>query len=508
LSRFAGFVDPLPDSAVYSVQWTAALAMGRHWDKFDFLPLPAGCDDGRPTLSEVNRSSGAFLKSFEGHDVGALRSRCRYSKFLQLRRSARARSVGQTVPEDCQAQNSAKELKRLHFLHAKAEDMLAKQRARQRRVNRAHAKGLRRKTQRPGRGKGDCLSHLDHDCQPETSTETTASIWPAFGCESTPCWTPAPVPRCQRFARWHRALELAEEVARNYRDPFRPCPFKTKLEEARRQLSSDAFDALRAKFLRRHGRNLLESLALKAKLAIRSLSPTPLSSGVRSGFLQTYSEGRGGDLLPTFHGTNASNHASIFERGLLIPDKDTNGLRVINGSAHGLGTYSASLENPRLALNFVPPAQSALLVCGVVDDAVPTSCTAPRTYGFWSCTRESQHVRVVGDAVIALKPDRIAPLFTVQYGEAKKTLHAKQPLPRPVAWRARNASNAYLHVRCSIKLDPCRHPWHILLNGYGCVHVTGAQQHLAKMEWTSIKHHSSKWLKAHGYWNAKAFKTF
>jgi len=502
------FVGPLRDSAVYSVQWKAALAMGllpQRRDESDFLPLPDGCDDGRPTLSEVNRSSGALLESFDGRDVGALRSRCQYLKFLRLRRSARARTVGQTVPEDCQAaQNPGKELKRLRFLHAKAESMLAKQSTRQRRVNLAHAKGLRRRTQRPGKGKGGCL---DPDCQLDTDTSTdTEIIVPAWGCEGTLRRTP--VPRCQRFARWHRALELAEEVARNYRAPFRPCPLKAKLEEARSQLSSDAFDALRANFLRRHGRNLLQSLTVNAKLAIRSLSPTPLSSGVRSGFLQTYSEGRGGDLLPTFHGTDFSNHASIFERGLLIPDKDTNGLRVINGSAHGLGTYSASLENPLLALGFVRPAQSALLVCGVVDDTGHTSYTASRTYGCRSCTRESQHVRVVGDAVIALKPDRIAPLFTVQYEKAK-TLHAKKPLRRPVA---RSAWHAYRHLRYNVKLDPCLHPWHILLRGDrtcgGCIHLTGAQQNLAKMEWASIKHHSSKWLKAHGYWNAKAFKTF
>ncbi|CAE7018352.1 unnamed protein product [Symbiodinium sp. CCMP2456] len=503
MSRFEGFVDPLPDSAVYSAQWTAALAMGR----LDFLPLPNGCDDGKPTLSEVNRSSGALLKSFEGHDVGALRSRCRYLKFLRLRSSARARTVAQTVPEDCQDQNSAKELKRLRFLHAKAEDMLAKQSARQRCVSLAHAKGLRRRAQRPGRGKGGCPGLLAPDWPLTESTARPWSVWPEFGCESTPRRTP--VPGCQRFARWHRALELAEEVARNYRYPLRPCPFEAKLEEARRQLSSDAFDALRAEFLRRHGRNILQSLTLKTKLKIRSLSPTPLSSSVRNGFLQTYSEGRGGDLLPTFHGTNVSNHASIFERGLLIPDKDTNGLMVIHGSAHGLGTYSASLENPLLALGFVRPYKSALLVCGVVDDTAPTSCAASRTYGFWSCTRESQHVRVVGDAVIALKPHRIAPLFTANLRHVEKTLHAKQ---RARARRTRNASKAYRHVRCSVKLDPCLHPWHILLRGGrtsgGCIFVTRAQQDRAKMEWASIKHHSSKWLKAHGYWNAKAFKIF
>ena len=390
----------------------------------DLLPPQDGCYDGTPTLADINRSRGATLQSFEGYDVCAIRSRCQYQKLLHLRRSARARTLGQTVPKDCQAAvSSRKNSKRSCYLHAKAEAMLAKQTARQRRVNTTHNRGLRRKTWRCGKGKGGCelnvdcafeteaciyhpvlgmyLTQEDADCLglcldmafgvPYLDQPTLSSLIPEQEAVQRHSRTKLPdLPHRQRFQRWCRALEIAEETARNYKTPQYPCRLTAWLQQALQQLCpGDDFDSLRAEFLHSHGRSVLQSLLQKGKLNIRSLLPTPLSTTARRQFLQNYSEGKGGILRPTLHGTNLVNHASIFERGLLIPDPCKNGLRVVHGSAHGLGIYTASLENPSLALGFVRPAwgSKAILLCGVVDD---TSYTAePKSFGGRVCRQQS-----------------------------------------------------------------------------------------------------------------------
>ncbi|CAE7355701.1 unnamed protein product [Symbiodinium natans] len=500
----------------------------------DHVPPRDGSDDGKPTLAELNRRSGEVLQRFTGYDVSALRSRCQYSKLLHLPRATRARTVGRTVPKDCEVgahgARTAKELRKLSFPHAKAEALLAKQNARQRRINVAHKKGLRRKTFRCGKGKGGC--QLDMDCRYDSVYD------PDLGLEDlgfdgyrrggyrqqnpqpkvpianfARSWTQHPVlPHRQRFERWYRAVELAEETARHFRPLRDNSGFQALLDEALQRLSSeDAFDALRIRFLHRHGGNVLRSLKQGGGVKIQRLLPAPLSGHARSRFLQTYCGGKGGALRPTLHGTNVNNHASIFERGLLIPDPATNGLTVVHGSAHGLGVYSASVSNPCLALGFVQGhGQAAVLVCGVVDD---TSCLAmPQQYCGRMCRRESSNIRVVDDAVIALTSDRIAPLFKVDY--VQRTRQSAAPVakkagshPRPQP--KRKTCNIYT---CNIfqsagELEFFKCPWQLLLRKPFSRISPGALRR-AKMEWASLKHHSSKWLKAHGYWNAAAAKAF
>merc|ERR1719384_1562939 len=93
-------------------------------------------------------------------------------------------------------------------------------------------------------------------------------------------------------------------------------------------------------------------------------------------------------MRPAFHGTNAVNHKSIFNRGLLIPGQD-NELQVIHGAAHGRGVYTANVDAAWLSKGFC--TQPRMLVCAVLDS--------------------SEVVRHVGDAMVVARSDHVVPLF-------------------------------------------------------------------------------------------------
>lgn len=151
------------------------------------------------------------------------------------------------------------------------------------------------------------------------------------------------------------------------------------------------------------------------------LKPTPLSKGVQDNFLLA-TKIFNGQLIPTYHGTATSNLASIFQRGLLIPRENGNDVRVANGSAHGVGIYTAQVDSPQLSLGFAKGSKT-LLICGVLDDAVPVNAAAAlRTYGHLGLKAESESIRHVGDAVVIFDSRRVAPLFVAT---------SWQPIPKP-----------------------------------------------------------------------------
>eukprot|EP00913_Durusdinium_trenchii_P000319 g292.t1 len=125
-------------------------------------------------------------------------------------------------------------------------------------------------------------------------------------------------------------------------------------------------------------------------------------------------------ILPTFHGSNErtrrakkrhetgreTNYRSILERGLLIPGRG-NELRVANGSAHGLGIYTANVTNPRLSMGFCTAPK--MLVCGVLDDATVAGRAA--TCGNFTVKAQSNVIKHVGDAVVVFDESRVVPLW-------------------------------------------------------------------------------------------------
>eukprot|EP00971_Amphidinium_carterae_P044023 866082-Amphidinium_carterae.1 len=122
--------------------------------------------------------------------------------------------------------------------------------------------------------------------------------------------------------------------------------------------------------------------------------------------------------LPLWHGTQACHKDSICKRGLLTPGSHKD-VRVLHGSAHGLGVYTARVEAPWLSHGFASPG--GLLVCAGLDDAVELSEEQRHAVGGYTITRESAAVRHVGDAVVFFDHKHVAPLFSVK---------AKRPAPK------------------------------------------------------------------------------
>jgi len=135
------------------------------------------------------------------------------------------------------------------------------------------------------------------------------------------------------------------------------------------------------------------------------LRPTPLSSQVQKPFFDAVRGGLPGVLQPAFHGTDARNLISIYNRGLLIPGQGNN-LKVLHGASHGRGIYTAKIHDARLSWGF---SRGAVLICGVLDDAVDKA--QPEALGNHHVTKESNNVRHVGSAMVVFDPKRVAPLW-------------------------------------------------------------------------------------------------
>jgi len=148
--------------------------------------------------------------------------------------------------------------------------------------------------------------------------------------------------------------------------------------------------------------------------------PAPVSADVQNRFLEARTT-LAGALRSGYHGTKISSLPSIYEKGLLIPGKG-NTICVANGSAHGLGVYTAKVNNPNLSWGFCrdfpSPTQRRMMVCGILDDAALSSSSGNSRMGTRTISHESPHVRHVGDAMVIFDDRRVAPFFEVSLGEA------------------------------------------------------------------------------------------
>eukprot|EP00439_Symbiodinium_sp_Y106_P034863 s3464_g4.t1 len=137
------------------------------------------------------------------------------------------------------------------------------------------------------------------------------------------------------------------------------------------------------------------------------LRATPTNKSVYDRF-RSQIQKKGNELCPVFHGTDEANLPSIYAKGLLVPGGEQ-GVRVLHGASHGNGIYTAKTQNPGLAFGFCRGSTRPILVCGVLDDAVPLA----RKYllGNHYVTAESQHARHVGDAIVVFDEGRVIPLF-------------------------------------------------------------------------------------------------
>lgn len=159
-------------------------------------------------------------------------------------------------------------------------------------------------------------------------------------------------------------------------------------------------EQLRQAFFNEHAATFCRSL--RSCLGPFSLQATPLSFEVGEVFRK---ECQGDPLRAAFHGTDSKNLGSIYEHGLVIPGEG-NSVRVQNGSAHGLGVYTAVVENPHLSWSYAR-GEKPMLVCGVLD----STC--------------EQTVKHTGSAMVIFDSRRVAPLF-----EARQWPQPKRRQPR------------------------------------------------------------------------------
>jgi len=272
-------------------------------------------------------------------------------------------------------------------------------------------------------GKSGCRScPLDNEDIDAATEHAYASVHESHRCQ--------PVDICAILERLMESCNYTlwdEAVARAELTPVAPRKLKQWLPEELRLLvdtlekTGNAFDTLRAKFLRRHGKPLVDSL--DQCMEGRTLTPAPLALEVSDRFLATCGR-RVEKISPGFHGTAGNIHESICSRGLLIPGQN-NDIKVVNGSAHGNGVYIAKLNNPWLSQGFARGVNK-MFVCGVVDDAVNLS--QAERIGSRHITKQSENVHHVGDAMVVFESVRVAPLFVAEWqGVCHKVVPKKAP---------------------------------------------------------------------------------
>jgi len=254
----------------------------------------------------------------------------------------------------------------------------------------------------------DTLTHVsDTPSSPATLSRPSRCF-----TSSRPCRPPTP---------WEMALDRANGAAAAYikcanqaAEAYTKCANQaavTRSSSESKQANhckASTFDELSDQFLAKHQEKILQSIRSVFDGNI-SLTKAPLAQEVKDRFLQSYLQMNASKahLRPTLHGTNARNHPSIFQKGLLVPGQ-RNDITVRNGLSHGDGVYTSALDSAWLSAGFC--TEPRMLVCGVIDDASPVP-RRPIGLGRLFLTAESEAIRHVGNAIIALQSTRVAPLY-------------------------------------------------------------------------------------------------
>jgi len=182
--------------------------------------------------------------------------------------------------------------------------------------------------------------------------------------------------------------------------------YQTVVDNVSALCVDDPFAKLQRVFLETNRSAICKSLR-DCYHGVLRISPATLSPDVRSRLLNdwTGSDAMAGTLRPAFHGTARHNYEAIFQQGLLVPGTD-NDVKVIHGSAHGLGIYTgtATSAGASLSKSF---SECSILVCAVLDDAAASS----HRFGCRHVSAESESVRHVGSAMVVFDKRRVAPLF-------------------------------------------------------------------------------------------------
>jgi hypothetical protein len=210
-----------------------------------------------------------------------------------------------------------------------------------------------------------------------------------------------------------------------------------------------SFESLQKDFLRNNGHRFCKELG--RHMGSMEVRPAPVSESVQARFLDARAS-LGGLLKAAYRGTNVTTLSKIYDNGLLIPGQG-NGVHVVNGSAHGLGIYTAKLDNPSLSWSFCRashPSERKMIICGVLDDAIGRSSFTQYNIGLRSVTSESENVRHVGSAMVVFDHRRVVPLFEVAQ---RKSMNEKPPASVFFDWNR----HQYLVQRMANEAVPPKH---------------------------------------------------
>ena len=192
---------------------------------------------------------------------------------------------------------------------------------------------------------------------------------------------------------------------------------------------ASAFDQLRWQFLKDFGESICGPLVDGYKTAW-TLRPAPLHTEVQNKFLRAFScRAEKRELQPALHGTDERNLSSIYRRGLLIPGgiggSGGNDVRVANGSAHGLGIYTAYAGSACVSFGYSRGNLRPMLVCGVLDPE-QGRC---QTYGG---AVKKKDICYAPGVRIFYKEELVAPLFeaTVSAAAVPGAVRIQPPRPR------------------------------------------------------------------------------
>eukprot|EP00929_Paragymnodinium_shiwhaense_P028132 TRINITY_DN16372_c0_g1_i2.p1 TRINITY_DN16372_c0_g1~~TRINITY_DN16372_c0_g1_i2.p1 ORF type:complete len:526 (-),score=88.00 TRINITY_DN16372_c0_g1_i2:360-1937(-) len=203
---------------------------------------------------------------------------------------------------------------------------------------------------------------------------------------------------CSELSREDAIINSAGETNTKPRRRRRERKEQTKHQDLVESLPR--FKQVQKQFLDTYGEKMHEVLK-GTKLADARLSPAPVTIGVQKRFLAAlHARGTDSSIIAAWHGTRKAVHPSIFASGLRIPG-GSNGLRVVHGSAYGLGIYTAALNNPSLSCGYSD--SKSLIACAIID----------------KCPREK--VADHGNFLVTFDDSLIVPLFEACAGDSKAT---------------------------------------------------------------------------------------
>lgn len=212
-----------------------------------------------------------------------------------------------------------------------------------------------------------------------------------------------------RATPWACAMQRARDLATTYVKPGAGGSFGRQHSHQAKDCESGSdltpFHALRRDFLSKHGEVLRMELSAVFDGPVE-LKAAPTAPHVVQRFMDSHRHAEAAQLVPVYHGTNAANHSSIFSKGLLVPGYGS-GIRSLHGLTHGEGIYTSTVGNAWLSQGFC--TEPRMLVCGVLDDAVPIN--EVKVLGRFQVSKESESVRHIGAAIVVFDPARIVPLF-------------------------------------------------------------------------------------------------